>query len=136
MAKEEQLFQASNKFQQKSVVKDLFPLRDHVIATDMDFSGRKLSTGIVLLGDDGTTAGIRPRWCKVFRVGPEQKDVKIGQWILVEHGRWTRGLKIEMAGEEIIVRRIDTAAIIGVQDEVPDDDTLSTAVQAQKKTRD
>jgi hypothetical protein len=137
MAKEEPLFQSSNKLQRTSIVKDIFPLRDHVIVTDMSFKGRKLSSGIVLLGDDGKTEGIRPRWAKVFKVGPEQKEVSIGQWVLIEHGRWTRGLKIEMNGEAFVVRRIDPSCIIMMQDEEPDtDDTISTAVQAQRKTRD
>jgi Chaperonin 10 Kd subunit len=137
MAQEEQLFKATGKLQRTTVVKDLYPLRDHVIVTEMNFEGRKLSSGIMLLGDDGSTAGIRPRWAKVFRIGPEQKEVNIGQWVLVEHGRWTRGLKVEMNGETFIVRRVDPACIIGVQDEEPDyDDNISTAVQAQRKTRD
>ena len=136
MAKDELLFQSSNKLQRTSIVKDLFPLRDHIIVTDMNFEGRKLQSGIVLLGDDGKTAGIRPRWAKVFKVGPEQKDVVPGQWILVEHGRWSRGLKIEMNGETLIVRRVDPACIIGVQDEEPEvDENFSTAVQAELKTR-
>lgn len=136
MAKEEQLFQASNKLQRTSVVKDLYPLRNHVIATEMNFSGRTLNSGILLASDDGTTAGIRPRWAKVFRVGPEQHDVKPGQWILVEHGRWSRGLKIEMNNETFVIRRVDPDCIIGVQDEEPIDENFSTAVQAQLKTRD
>lgn len=137
MAYEPELFKATGKLQRTTIVKDLMPLNDHILATDMDFAGRKLSSGIILPGDDGTTAGIRPRWAKVFRVGPEQHDVKIGQWILVEHGRWSRGLKIEMDGDTFVIRRIDPTSIIGFQDDEPgSDDTLSGAVQAQKKTRD
>jgi len=137
MAKDEELFKSSNKLQRTSVVNDLTPLRDHVIVTDMEFGSRTLSSGILLASDDGTTAGIRPRWGKVFRVGPDQHDVKPGQWVYVEHGRWSRGLKIEMNGETFVVRRIDPACIIGMQDTDPEsDDTLSSAVQAQRKTRD
>lgn len=137
MAYEPELFKATGKLQRTTVVNDLTPLHDHILATDMDFAGRKLSSGIILPGDDGTTAGIRPRWAKVFRVGPDQQDVKVGQWILVEHGRWSRGLKIEMDGDTFVIRRIDPKSIIGFQDEAPgSDDTISGAVQAQKKTRD
>lgn len=136
MAKEEQLFQASNKLQRTSIVKELYPIKNHVIATEMNFGGRTLNSGILLASDDGTTAGIRPRWAKVFRVGPEQSDIKPGQWVLVEHGRWSRGLKIEMNGEEFVVRRIDPDCIIGVQDYEPTDENYSTAVQARLKTRD
>lgn len=138
MAKEEELFKATGKLQRTNVVKSITPIKDHVIVTDMSFTGRVLSSGIMLLNDDGKSEGIRPRWAKVYKVGPLQTDVKEGQWIFVEHGRWTRGLKIEIAstGEELVVRRVDVNAIIGVQDDEPtEDDTISTAVSGDKKTR-
>ena len=113
------------------------PLHDHVIVTEMNFKDRTLSSGIVLLGDDAKTAGIRPRWAQVYAVGPDQKDVAVGQWILVEHGRWTRGSEVEIDGEEMTIRRIDATAILMVSDESPNhDDNVSTAVQAEAKTRD
>jgi hypothetical protein len=118
-------------------VTDITAIKDTVIVRDMNFSGRTLTSGIVLLGDDAKTTGIRPRWAQVFRVGPEQKDVAPGQWVLVEHGRWTRGSKISIADEEITIRRVDPQDIIFVSDEEPPaDDTISTAVQAQQKFRD
>lgn len=134
MRKEEQLFQTSGKLQATNVVKGIAPIKDHVIVTEMDFGSRKLSSGILLLNDDGKTTGIRPRWAKVYKVGPTQLDVKEGQWIFVEHGRWTRGLKVEIDGTEMTVRRVDPTAIIGVQDDEPtEDDTISTAVQMDRK---
>lgn len=116
---------------------EIKPLHDSVIVTDMDFSGRKLANGILLLGDDGKTDGIRPRWSKVYAIGPSQQDVKLGQWILVEHGRWSRGLKIVKDGEEFVIRRVDPEAIIFVSDDEPEDiDTISTAVHAERKSRE
>lgn len=116
-------------------VKDIATIKDNVIVRDMNFSGRKLSSGIVLLGDDSKTSGIRPRWAQVFRVGPDQLDVAPGQWVLVEHGRWSRGAKITIGDEEVTIRRVDPQDIIFVSDEEPaGDDTISTAVQAQVKT--
>lgn len=136
MAKEEPLFQTTGKLQRTSVVPGIRAIHNHVIVTDMNFDGRKLSSGIVLLGDDGKTDGIRPRWAKVYKVGPTQHDVKPGQWILVEHGRWSRGLKLEINGETFVIRRVDPECIIGVQDEEPThDDIISTSVHAEKKTR-
>jgi len=136
MAQEEQLFQKTGKLQRTNIVKDIQAIKDHVIVTDMSFGSRTRSSGIIMLGDDGKTDGIRPRWAQVYRVGPEQRDVSVGQWIMVEHGRWTRGIPIEIDGKEIIVRRVDPACIIGVQDEPPEtDDTISTAVHAERKTR-
>ena len=70
------------------------PLHNGVIVTDMNFGERKLASGLILKSDDGTSAGVRPRWGKVYSVGPEQKDVTVGQWVLCEHGRWSRGFEI------------------------------------------
>jgi hypothetical protein len=103
----------------------------------MSFEGRQLSSGIVLLGDDGKTDGIRPRWARVYAIGPEQQDVGVGQWVLVEHGRWSRGVKVIKDGKEIILRRADPEAIIFVSDTEPDNiDTISTAVHAERRTRE
>jgi co-chaperonin GroES (HSP10) len=136
MAYEEKLFQASGKLQATNKIKGIKPIKDHVIVTDMSFENRTLSSGIVLLNDDGKTDGIRPRWAKVYKVGPDQNDVTPGQWILIEHGRWTRGLKVEIDSKVFTVRRVDANAIIGVQDDEPSyDDTISTAVSAHRKER-
>jgi co-chaperonin GroES (HSP10) len=116
---------------------EIKPLRNSVIVTNMDFSGRQLASGIMLLGDDGKTDGIRPRWAKVYAIGPEQQHVSVGQWVLVEHGRWSRGLKIFKNDEEIVIRRADPEAIIFVSDSKPNDiDTISTAVHAERKSRE
>ena len=106
------------------------PIRDWVIATEMNFEGRTLSSGVILLGDNGRSDGIRPRWGQVYAVGPEQTDIKVGDWICVAHGRWTRGLDIEDESGKRTVRRIDPNDILLVSDELPNDDTVSTAVNA------
>jgi hypothetical protein len=116
---------------------EIKPLKNNIIVTDMSFEGRQLSSGIVLLGDDGKTDGIRPRWARVYATGPEQRDIRVGQWVLVEHGRWSRGLKILKEGQEFTIRRADPEAIIFVTDEQPDNiDTLSTAVHAERRSRE
>jgi len=113
----------------------LEPLRDAVIVSDMTFDMRQTSSGIVLLNDNGTGLGIRPRWAQVYAVGPEQTTVKVGEWVLVEHGRWTRGIEVEITGESMTLRRVDPLNIIFVSDEEPGgDDTISTAVAARQKS--
>jgi len=103
------------------------PLHDYVLVTEMNFGNRSLSSGIMLLGDDSRSSGIRPRWAKVHAIGPEQRDVAVGQWILVDHGRWTRGVKVNLNGEDIVLRRIDTDAILLVSDDEPSaDDSLAS----------
>lgn len=133
-----------NPFDQKrgyqfgiEITGEIKPLHDSVIVTDMDFAGRQLQSGVILLGDDGKTDGIRPRWARVYAVGPEQRSVCVGQWCLIEHGRWSRGLKIVKGGEEIIIRRADPNAIIFVSDDEPENiDTISTALHAERKSRE
>ena len=100
----------------------LRPIRKNVFVSDMDFDMRVSAGGIVLPNDDGKTEGIRPRWGKVFAIGHEQTDVAVGEWILVEHGRWTRGITIEDEnGNEIIIRRVDTDCILAKANERPSD---------------
>jgi co-chaperonin GroES (HSP10) len=136
MPVEEQLFQASNKFRQTNQVDGIRALHDHVIVRDMNFSGRQLSSGIYLLNDDGKTEGIRPRWAQVYAVGPDQKDIAVGQWVFIEHGRWSRGLEVEIDGEEFTLRKADPKCIIFASDEEPNqDETVSTAVMAERKSR-
>lgn len=106
-------------------IKSLRPLRDGVIVKDMNFDERVTSSGIVLVSDDGKNSGIRPRWAQVYAVGPEQHDISVGQWILIEHGRWTRGVHIEDDTGTYTVRRVDVKDIMLVSDTPVVDDTLS-----------
>jgi hypothetical protein len=103
----------------------------------MEFKGRQLNSGVILLNDNGTTAGIRPRWARVYAVGPEQHDVKVGDWICVAHGRWTRGLDIEDEHGEKTIRRVDPGDIMMISEgtERPNDNTVSEAIQASNKNR-
>lgn len=97
-------------------------LHDHVIITDMEFEELRTSTGVIIPSQNGKSEGIMPRWGKVYAVGPEQKDVKIGEWIMVEHGRWTRGVTLEDDnGVQTVVRRVDIDAIMLQTDEKPVD---------------
>jgi co-chaperonin GroES (HSP10) len=98
-------------------IKNLQPLSDNVIVYEMSFEEQKTASGIVLRSDDGKTHGIRPRWAKVYAIGPEQKDVTVGEWVLIEHGRWTRGIKIDDGEGEKVIRKVDVAAILASSDQ-------------------
>lgn len=101
---------------------NLKPLNDNILVTEMNFEEQVTKNGIVILSDDGKTHGIKPRWCQVYATGPLQEDVKVGDWIFVEHGRWTRGFDLEKEdGEIITLRRVDPEAILLVADEKPND---------------
>jgi co-chaperonin GroES (HSP10) len=109
------------------------PLNDSVIVSDMVFDQRISRGGIVLLNDNGSTAGIRPRWAQVYATGPDQQDVAVGQWVCVAHGRWTRGIDVEDETGKRTLRRVDPKDIMLISDEPVQDDTFSEAVQAERK---
>jgi co-chaperonin GroES (HSP10) len=109
-------------------IKSFQPINDSIIVSDMVFDERISHGGIVLMNDDMKSAGIRPRWAKVYAVGPEQKDVKVGQFILIAHGRWTRGVKIEDTEGEKVIRKVDNNDILMVSDEMVNDSTMSDKV--------
>jgi hypothetical protein len=120
-----------DKNQIKAIHKD-------VLVADMVFDERISNGGIVLLNDNGKGNGIRPRWGRVYAVGHEQKDVEVGQWVLVAHGRWTRGLDIEDENGKTTIRKIDHKDILLVSDdeECPSVEGISSAVHVDKKSRD
>jgi co-chaperonin GroES (HSP10) len=98
------------------------PVKDNVIASDMDFGDQRTATGLIIPTDDGKSFGIKPRWAKVYSVGPTQKDLVPGDYILVEHGRWTRGVDFDLEdGSKLTLRKIDLEAILLVSDEKPSD---------------
>ncbi len=100
---------------------NLRPLHDSVLVCDMDMDEMITSSGIVIRSDDGKAHGVKPRWARVYKVGPDQKDVKEGEWILIEHGRWTRKIKID-DGESIKeVQKVETKSILATSEERPND---------------
>lgn len=109
-------------------VNQISAIQDSVLVVDMEFKERITNSGIVLLNDDMKSSGIRPRWAKVYSVGPEQKDIRVGQYILIAHGRWTRGITIEDAEGEKIVRKVDVNDIMLVSDSPVHDETMSDKV--------
>jgi co-chaperonin GroES (HSP10) len=106
-------------------VKKFHPLNDNIIVTDMKFKERISSGGIVILDDDMKNTGIRPRWARVYAIGPKQTDVEVGQYVLIAHGRWTRGVTIEDDTGEKVIRRVDNNDILLVSDEPVEDHTMS-----------
>ena len=69
-------------------------LKGKVLVTDLE-RGSRVVSGIIIPDDNGKSEGIRPRWGKVYSIGEDIEDIKVGQWILIENGRWTRMLKVK-----------------------------------------
>lgn len=105
-------------------------MHDNVIVSEMKFDERITKGGIVLLDDDKKSSGIRPRWAKIYGVGPDQKDPELqpGKYILITHGRWTRGITVETPEGKVTLRKVDLNDILLVSDEPMEDETMSDKV--------
>ena len=88
----------------------------------MEFGMERTTSGLYIPSADGKTQGIMPRWGQVWAIGDEQTDVSIGDWVCVEHGRWTRTIEYKNEDGSITeVRMVDAEAIMMVSDENPND---------------
>ena len=113
---------------QYTVENDITPLKNRVLVSDMHFGETKSKGGIIIVDDDGSAEGIHPRWGKVYAVGKLQDDVKVGEWVMVAHGRWSRAFKLKRKevgsagdiGVELEVRMIDENDILLVSEDEPD----------------
>jgi len=108
---------------QYTVDNDITPLKKRVLVSDMHFGERTTKGGIIMMDDDGSADGIHPRWAKVYAIGNKQEDVKVGQWVMVSHGRWSRAFKVKKEGVELEVRMIDENDILLVSDTEPEVNT-------------
>lgn len=103
-------------------MRTLNPLGNNIILINLDHGERKTASGIIILDDSTTDAGergIKPRWAEVYAVGPEQKDVNVGQWVLMDHGRWSIGQTLDLGETEIKFWLGDPNGILGVSDSKP-----------------
>ena len=114
------------------------PIHDGVLAMDMEFGERTTTGGIILSSDDGKERGIRPRWCQIYAIGHENKDpYEVGDWIYVEHGRWSRGfITDDTEHGEIELRLIDVNGIMLTSKDKPDDDGMGTETDLSQPSID
>lgn len=77
---------------------------------------------IVLRDDNAKEHGIRPRWAKIWKIGPGVSSVTPGQWALVEHGRWSLTITVnDDNNNSFKFQMIDPNGILCVSDEKPED---------------
>lgn len=97
-------------------------IKNRVLVSDMHFGEQKTAAGLIISSDDGKERGIYPRWGKVYDKGPENKDdYSVGDWILIQHGRWTRGIDLEDDSGEKTIRMVEAESILAYQEEKPND---------------
>ena len=93
-------------------------INNRVLVSHMHFGEQTTKSGLIIKTDDGTTRGIYPRWGKVYDKGPRNiDDYNVGDWILVEHGRWTRGVELD----DITIRMVEAESILAYSETKPDD---------------
>ncbi len=101
-------------------IKSFTPLHGDIFVTDIEQGMQKTAGGIILTDDNMKDTGIRARWARVHLIGPNCKaDVKVGDWILIEHGRWTLKMRFDIGGEQIDMWKVDPKAIMVATDENP-----------------
>ncbi len=97
-------------------------LSKDILVVDMDMGDMTTTSGIVIQSDNGKAHGVKPRWAKVYKFGSEVDiDVKVGQWVLIEHGRWTRKINIDDGEGVKDFQKVEIKSIMAVADERPND---------------
>jgi hypothetical protein len=95
-------------------------MRNKILAEMIDDPGEEITTagGIILLSKDGTEEAVRPRWFKVYSLGKDINWLTEGAYVLVDHGRWSNGIKVD---EELKVYLLDNKDCLMVSEENPMD---------------
>ena len=57
----------------------------------------------------------------MYHKGPRNTDpYEIGDWVLVEHGRWTRSVLLEREDDDLEVRMVEAESILAWSNEPPE----------------
>ena len=93
-------------------------MRNKILAEMIDDPGEEITTagGIILLSKDGTEEAVRPRWFKVYSLGEDIDWLTEGAYVLVDHGRWSNGIKVD---EELKVYLLDNKDCLMISEENP-----------------
>lgn len=105
------------KVEIQSIRGRLRPLKGKVFVADIE-AGDKVVNGLIIPDDNGNDRGIRARWGQVVAVG-EDVDLTPGQYVLIEHGRWTWGVQATSEGEPRKLHAVDPNGLLAVSDEKP-----------------
>ena len=104
-----------------SIKGNLRAIGDKVLVSNMYFGEQTTKSGLILRSDDGQTRGIYPRWAQIYDKGPDNtEEYNVGDWVLIEHGRWTRGISIETESDKLEIRMVENESILAVSDQKPE----------------
>jgi co-chaperonin GroES (HSP10) len=94
----------------------LAPVRGTVLVHNIEEGEKRTRGGIIVLDDNGKERGIRERWAQVWMKHADIDEVEVGDWVLIKHGRWTRGIDVRGPdGVKVTIRKVDwpDAVIVG-----------------------
>jgi co-chaperonin GroES (HSP10) len=77
----------------------IIPVRNNIIFEFVEDSTstrfvNSTKSGIMISSQDSNQTGI-PRWGKITHVGPDVKNVKVGEYALIEPGKWTSSFYVD-----------------------------------------
>lgn len=70
-------------------------LKGKVLVTDLDNGEQVLESGIIIQDDNKKTTGVHPRWAKVHSIGEGVTGIEVGEYVLVDTGRWSRTIEVD-----------------------------------------
>lgn len=79
---------------------------------------KKSKSGLLIADKDMDESGIKPRWFKIYSVGDDVDFCTEGDYVLVAHGRWSRGVEIG-PNEKIFL--LDNEDCLAISNEPPAD---------------
>jgi co-chaperonin GroES (HSP10) len=87
--------------------KKLQPLKNKVFVEEMESGPTITSSGLILPDDNMKESGVKPRWSKVYAVGPDVDDLKPGDWVLTKHARWSLGIDLELEDRTVRIWQVE-----------------------------
>lgn len=83
------------------------PLKENVFVTDLDSGPHQTAGGIIIPDDNFSERGVHPRWARVWALGPDVKGIEVGEWLFIEHARWTNSIDLELPAGVVRIWKVD-----------------------------
>jgi hypothetical protein len=103
--------------------KTFTPLKGKIFVSDLEHGMRLTRGGLIIPDDNMKDRGVHARWGKVYAVGEGVDYLVPGEWVLIKHGRWTTGIDLEIAGQDIRIWGVEPESIELVSDVDPNEHT-------------
>ena len=101
-------------------------LPDTLYVERLEVGDRQTSSGIIIPMEDMrlNQRFIKPRWARVYKKADNITNVNVGDWVLLEHGKWSTALNIIDNNKQVKLWYINEknykSGIIGIRQEEPE----------------